>query len=438
VDHPIPTSEETSSRGWLASPAHLPYAAGFGPLLHQDEIVMAEPMPENSILQSSMKNAKALPSIVVLPPPRRKRQQFLVDVKAEVQAEIEAMPVKSAQLLDDFTDVLSSLGEGVANESPEKGLEDETGMVTAHSFDSLSNDDFPIKGLGDPRLRRKSQLRPGLKRSKASLQKLCPECALSPKGRVVVTLKKKTMLSADSILFEFALPQPNQVLGLPVGQHVLLAAHVGGDRSRIMLRPYTPVSSDHDDGCVQFVIKICRPTAFYPFGGKMSQYLDRMNIDDRIEIRGPIGEFEYLNVGEYSIKGKTSCAKQINMVAGGSGITPFIHLAVHIIRHPEDPTQMSMIYACRYESDLLLRSVLDQWAELFPTRFRVRYILSDSWPSNWQHSTGFVDAALFIEHLFPPDDNTVNLICGPPVFVESGCIPALAILGHSKEKIYSF
>lgn len=42
--------------------------------------------------------------------------------------------------------------------------------------------------------------------------------------------------------------------GLPVGQHVYLSARVN---DQLVIRPYTPVSSDEDKGYFDLVIKVC-------------------------------------------------------------------------------------------------------------------------------------------------------------------------------------
>jgi NAD(P)H-flavin reductase len=67
------------------------------------------------------------------------------------------------------------------------------------------------------------------------------------------------------------------------------------------------------------------------------------------------------------------------MVAVGTGITPVMQVAAEILRNLSDLTKMSLIFACREENDLLLRSTLDEWAMTFPSKFQVHYILSDSW-----------------------------------------------------------
>mmetsp|Transcript_4615 Transcript_4615/g.6757 ORF Transcript_4615/g.6757 Transcript_4615/m.6757 type:complete len:250 (-) Transcript_4615:158-907(-) len=248
-------------------------------------------------------------------------------------------------------------------------------------------------------------------------------------------LQKKTQLSRDSFLLDFALQSPEHVLGLPTGKHMFLSATINGE---LVMRRYTPISSNYDVGCVKFVIKAYPPCARFPKGGKMSQHLDRLKVGDTIDIRGPVGEFDYQGNGSFTLDGEECKATRYNMVAGGTGITPVMQIAAEILRHPEDTTQMSIIFACREEGDLLMRSTLDEWAARFPKKFKVHYILSDAWPKDWKYSTGFVNKDLFKEHFYPPAKDCYNLMCGPPIMLDKGCTPNLVALGHKKTTIFAF
>ena len=259
--------------------------------------------------------------------------------------------------------------------------------------------------------------------------------ALNPKHKVSLELTSKTVLSRDSFLLTFALQSPEHILGLPTGKHMFLSAKIDGE---LVLRRYTPISSDYDVGCVKFVIKAYRPCDRFPRGGKMSQYLDALKIGDYLDFKGPVGEFEYSSNGNFTIEGEPCSATKFNMIAGGTGITPVMQIAAEILRHPEDSTQMSLIFACREENDLLMRSTLDEWAAKFPTKFKVHYILSDAWSKDWKYSTGFVDKPLFEEHLYPPADDVYNLMCGPPIMLDRGCTPNLSAIGHKKKNMFSF
>jgi len=259
--------------------------------------------------------------------------------------------------------------------------------------------------------------------------------ALNPKKKTPFRLQNKVVLSRDSIMLDFALPTPEHVLGLPTGKHLFLSAKINGE---VVVRRYTPITSNYDIGCVKFVIKIYRPCERFPEGGKLTQYLDTLKIGDFLDIRGPVGEFEYLADGNFLVDGEEQKAKHFNMIAGGTGITPVMQIASEILRHPSDNTKMSLIFACRIEEDLLMRETLDEWASHFPSRFKVHYILSDGWPKDWKYSTGFVDKALFEEHLYEPSDDTWNLMCGPPIMLDRGCKPNLESLGHKKTRMFCF
>ncbi len=259
--------------------------------------------------------------------------------------------------------------------------------------------------------------------------------ALNPRKKTPFQLQNKIVLSRDSIMLDFALPTPEHVLGLPTGKHLFLSAKINGE---VVVRRYTPITSNYDIGCVKFVIKIYRPCERFPDGGKLTQYLDTLNIGDFLDIRGPVGEFEYLADGNFLLDGAQQKAKYFNMIAGGTGITPVMQIASEILRHPDDNTKMSLVFACRIEEDLLMRETLDEWAAHFPSRFKVHYILSDGWPKDWKYSTGFVDKALFQENLYEPSDDTWTLMCGPPIMLDRGCKPNLEALGHKKNQMFCF
>jgi NAD(P)H-flavin reductase len=53
--------------------------------------------------------------------------------------------------------------------------------------------------------------------------------------------------------YRFALPHPQDVLGLPIGQHISVQATIAGKN---ITRNYTPTSSDDDVGYFDFLIKV--------------------------------------------------------------------------------------------------------------------------------------------------------------------------------------
>jgi cytochrome-b5 reductase len=53
--------------------------------------------------------------------------------------------------------------------------------------------------------------------------------------------------------YRFALPREDDVLGLPIGQHIVLSATIDGKE---VSRSYTPTSSDNDKGYFELIIKV--------------------------------------------------------------------------------------------------------------------------------------------------------------------------------------
>lgn len=172
-----------------------------------------------------------------------------------------------------------------------------------------------------------------------------------PNDKYLLPLIEREVISHDTRRFRFGLPSKQHILGLPVGQHIHLIATINGE---LTIRPYTPISSDDDKGFVDLVVKVYFKDVHpkFPDGGKMSQYLENMKIGDTIAFRGPSGRLQYLGNGAFSIKKlrkdppKTVRAKRVNMISGGTGITPMLQLARDIMKHNDvDKTECSLLFA---------------------------------------------------------------------------------------------
>lgn len=407
-----PTQPGQLKGGWMTTVAGKPVSAGFGKLLEvqgETEAPAAAPAPAKTKTNDGGTKLFTLEEIKE----HNKEEDVWIIVNDRVY---------------DCTEYLD-LHPGGADSILINGGEDSTeDFVAIHSIKATKMLEKYYIGDVD-----KSSVK--TEEEKVIVDEKGNKIALNPKKKIPFKLQSKTVLSKDSFLLDFALQSPEHVLGLPTGKHLFLSAKINDE---MVLRRYTPISSDYDVGCVKFVIKAYPPCDRFPKGGKMSQYLDSLKVGDTLDIRGPVGEFHYISNGNFTIDGEELKAHKFNMIAGGTGITPVMQIAAEILRHPEDHTQMSLIYACREENDLLLRSTLDEWAEKFPKKFTVHYILSDAWPKDWKHSTGFVTKPLFEKYLYPAASDCYNLMCGPPIMLEKGCTPNLAALGHTKANMFSF
>lgn len=158
------------------------------------------------------------------------------------------------------------------------------------------------------------------------------------------------------------------------------------------------------------------------------QIRDNMKLGDTVDVKGPIGSFVYTAPGAYTFKGTPRTVKRINMVAGGTGITPMYEVIRAILRNPRDTTELRLVYANRGEEDILLRMQLDALAASKPAQFKVHYTLTDPGPQ-WPHSKGFVNLMMFHRHLFQAKEGTITLLCGPPAMLKQACHPNLTQMG---------
>jgi len=263
-----------------------------------------------------------------------------------------------------------------------------------------------------------------------------------PNTKYALKLVKKEHISHDTRRFVFALPSESHILGLPVGQHIYLSAKVGGS---LVVRPYTPVTSDEDLGHMELVIKVYFKNVHpkFPDGGKMSQYLENMEIGDTIDVRGPSGLLVYQGAGTFGIKpdkksaAKTVKAAKVSMIAGGTGITPMLQLITDVFRNPDDKTCLSLLFANQSEDDILVRGELEALQAQHPDRFKLWYTV-DRPNEGWQYSSGFVDADMIKDHLFEPSDDNLVLMCGPPPMINFACIPNLDKLGYGTEMRFAY
>ncbi|KAM9376118.1 NADH-cytochrome b5 reductase 2 [Pholidichthys leucotaenia] len=269
-----------------------------------------------------------------------------------------------------------------------------------------------------------------------------PVTLQDPMVKYQLPLIHKQEISHDTKKFRFGLPSGSHILGLPVGQHVYLSAKVNGS---LVVRAYTPVSSDEDQGYVDLVVKVYYKNSHpsFPDGGKMSQYLDNMTIGDTIDFRGPSGLLIYKCNSQFSIRPdkksepKVRTFKHIGMIAGGTGITPMLQLIRRITADPSDNTKCSLIFANQTEKDILLRDELGEVKKNHPDKIKLWFTL-DKPPKNWSYSSGFVTFNMIKDHLPAPCNDVLIVLCGPPPMIQNACLPNLDKLGHKTENIFVY
>ncbi|TFY77089.1 hypothetical protein EWM64_g6925 [Hericium alpestre] len=216
---------------------------------------------------------------------------------------------------------------------------------------------------------------------------------LDPKQWQTFTLVEKIVISPNTAIYRFALPHPEDVLGLPIGQHLQISAEINGKE---IMRSYTPTSSDDDRGRFDLLIKAYEQ-------GNISRHISLLKLGDQIRVKGPRGQFTYHG----------SLSRELGMIAGGTGITPMLQIIRAALKSPLDRTKLSLIYANVNPEDILLKKELDELAAAHPGRFKVYYVLNNP-PAGWTGGVGFVTKEQIAAHLPPSDHNIKVLLCGPP------------------------
>jgi ferredoxin-NADP reductase len=158
-------------------------------------------------------------------------------------------------------------------------------------------------------------------------------------------------------------------------------------------------------------------------GGEVSQFLlEELRVGDRLELRGPIGNYF---VWEPETGGP------VQLVAGGSGIVPLMAM-VRARASSVSNVPFRLLYSARSHDDLIYRDELeavdaDPGVDLTWTLTRER-------PSGWRGYDRRIDRAMLEEVTWPPDAYPLVYVCGPTGFVESAA-SLLVDLGHEPTRI---
>ncbi|OWM73592.1 NADH--cytochrome b5 reductase 1-like [Punica granatum] len=244
-----------------------------------------------------------------------------------------------------------------------------------------------------------------------------PKGCLDPEKFKEFKLVKRTELSHNVAKFTFALPTPDSVLGLPIGQH--MSCRGKDSQGEDVIKPYTPTTLDSDVGYFDLVIKM------YP-QGRMSHHFRTMQVGDYLAVKGPKGRFKY----------QPGQARAYGMIAGGTGITPMFQVARAILENPIDKTNTCLIYANVTYEDILLKEELDDMARRFPGRFSIYYVLNQP-PEGWNGGVGYVSKEMIQAHCPAPASDIQILRCGPPPMNKAMAVH-LNELGYTSQMQFQF
>lgn len=151
--------------------------------------------------------------------------------------------------------------------------------------------------------------------------------------------------------------------------------------------------------------------------GVMTQALDALPIGHGLEVKGPVGKFEYLGRGACAIAGRGQVVvSRFVMVCAGSGITPILAVLRAVLMDDRDATACTVLDGNRSEEDILCREEMDALLTRrrrrtrgrlggggggVEDRCRIVHTLTRPGPG-WTGGRGRLDRALFEREAGPP------------------------------------
>ncbi len=232
-----------------------------------------------------------------------------------------------------------------------------------------------------------------------------------------VTMISKEQLTHDTIRLKFAIPG-NMKLGLNCGQHIVC---YNGDHQR----KYTPTSSTA--GEFELVVKV------YP-EGKLSPFLNQLNIGEELLISGPSGRKSYNGNGEFSSLNKNLFTNNILFICAGSGITPIYTILDQIANSDRDAIHTKVLFVNKTDNDIILRKELDEMSSR-NSHMKNYYALTRP-REDWKGLVGRPSKEM-ISEICSEERNEIVIVCGSSEFNEA-MSAICSDLGYTKDKLILF
>lgn len=206
-------------------------------------------------------------------------------------------------------------------------------------------------------------------------------------------ISKIEKINHDSYLYQLEFPNKDWYPGLWASGHLHFHAEINGEHKS---RKFTPVSPVNQKGSADFVIKIYRKCDEFPEGGKFTQWMENnLRVGDEILCSGPVGKTKYRGWGKMNMmKDELKTKKHIFLVAGGTGITPWISIIQAAVL-AQDGCKFTLIDSNKTKEDILCKDQIDDLVKKDGGKqFKVFHTLTrhdEAKHGKWDGMTGRVD-----------------------------------------------
>ena len=158
--------------------------------------------------------------------------------------------------------------------------------------------------------------------------------------------------------------------------------------------------------------------------GRVTNSLANLEIGDTVGFRGPYGNTFPIEEWE---------GKNLLYIAGGIALPPMRCVIWNTIDLREKYKDITIVYGARTVSDLVYKDELKEWEDR-PDIKLITTVDPGGQTPGWNGEIGFVPMVL--EKIAPSSDNTVAILCGPPVMIKF-TMPVLKKLGFKDKDIYT-
>jgi sulfhydrogenase subunit gamma (sulfur reductase) len=158
--------------------------------------------------------------------------------------------------------------------------------------------------------------------------------------------------------------------------------------------------------------------------GRVTGALANLEVGDTIGFRGPYGNTFPVNEWE---------GKNLLYIAGGIALPPMRCVIWNTLDLRNRYGDITIIYGARTVADLVYKHELKEWDERPDVKLITTVDPGGETP-DWKGETGFVPMVL--EKLAPSSENTIAVLCGPPVMIKF-TMPVLRRLGFNDKDIFT-
>jgi len=158
--------------------------------------------------------------------------------------------------------------------------------------------------------------------------------------------------------------------------------------------------------------------------GRVTTALAALQEGDQVGFRGPYGNVFPIDEWE---------GKNLLFIAGGIALPPLRCVIWNALDWRDRFRDISIVYGARTVADLVYKRELKEWTDRGDVRVVTTVDPGGETP-DWTGEVGFVPHV--IEKLNPPSEDTVALLCGPPIMIKL-TLPVLTRLGFQAGEMFT-